>query len=157
MVLNRDCAASIGNAAHSRVLWMHLQMRFTFRAAQAFHIDEGRIQEIAGRRRDHCQRIALRQFGVAGGGFIGRDIGWQRIEPVSQHAGAIELAFPGRCGEIAVSKRRVGNGQLAPTFALQRFPVEVNGTRVSAVEGLGSNLIIGFIESAVEVVLLEYS
>ena len=100
--------------------------------AQALDVDEGRIEEVARRRRNHRQRIFARQFRVAGGRFVRRRVSRQRIVAVGQHAGGIELALARWRGKAAVGERRVRHVQLLPAAPLERLPVEMHGARIAA-------------------------
>ncbi|MNZ65081.1 hypothetical protein D3C78_832660 [compost metagenome] len=124
-------------------------MRFAFGAAQALHIDEGAVQEIARGRRDHRERVLPGQIRVACRRLVRSDVGRQRIEAGGLHALGEKLAFARRRGETAVRKGGVRHVQFLPADNLERLPVVLVGSHVLLLEGLRGDLVVAFLEAGI--------
>ena len=95
---------------------MDLDDRLGLDVAQALHVHEGRVEEVACRRRDHRQRIARRQLRRR------RDRLPRRHEVRQAPAGHVDAHPPVRRRKAPVGERRVGNRQADPAGrGLQRL------------------------------------
>ena len=90
-----------GDAPWGGVGRVDFQQRLAFRGAQAGHVDEAGVEEVARRWRDHGQRIGRRRTS----GLVIGDIARQAIQPLGRQPFAEELAAAGRCGEPTFGKR----------------------------------------------------
>ena len=116
--------AARGEPARLGVAWVHLQQRFTLDVAQALHVHEGRIEEVARRRRDHGQRELRR---AARSLVVGQVVG-QAVQPQGSQARTVELALARGSGEAALCKRRLRHTQRGKALG-QQF-VEVDGVSI---------------------------
>ena len=65
---------AVGDAARGGVGGLDLEHRLLLDRAQALDVDEGRVEEVARRRRDHRQREAPRELGRAAHALVGRHV-----------------------------------------------------------------------------------
>nr|GEU28155.1 hypothetical protein [Tanacetum cinerariifolium] len=133
----------MGDATRGAVCGVDIKVRFALGRPQTLDVYKTRIEEIAGRWRNHRQRIALCKLRVAGNRFIRRDKRGQGIEAIGRHRCRIKLALARRRGKAALRKRRVGHVEFLPAFDFQRLPVEMHGPHVLGVERLRGQLVVG--------------
>ena len=98
---------AVGNAALVRILGVHFQHRLGFDVAQALHVDESGVEEVARRRRDHGQRVAATRRGQ----FVIGQVVRQAIEALVSQALAEKLALARGRRKAALRKGRIGHGQ----------------------------------------------
>src|SRR5438067_6014825 len=107
-------------------------MRLALELAKARQVGEARVQEVACRRRDERQRIALGKRGI--GHFERRVVERQRIYALLFQPLAVELALAARRREAALGEGRkaLGHREALPAVALERLPVGLAGERRAA-------------------------
>ena len=106
------------DAARGGVAGGHLEHRLAFAAAQAGHVDEGGVEEVARRRRDHGQRKAGRELRHARRRFVvGHVVG-------HAEAGRIDQALAARSREAALSERSLGDGELHVAVLAQGVEID---------------------------------
>ena len=97
----------VGNAACFGIVGVDLQHGAALDVAQALHVHEGGVQEVARGRRDHGQRVSrIRSCGFVVGQVVG-----QAVVPARSQARAVKLALAARCWKAAIGKWCIGNGQ----------------------------------------------
>ncbi len=111
------------DAAAARIGLVNLDDRLAFDVAQALHVDEAGVQEVARRRRDHRERVAPRELGRARDRLVVRD----EVGHAERGRGH-DAAAVGR-GEAAFGERRVGQRQLEPAGRAQRVEIEFGPER----------------------------
>jgi len=110
---------ALGDGACGGVLRVDLHERAALDVAQALEVDEGGVQEVARRRRDHGQRV---QAGAARRPVVGQVCG-QRVQPARGQAVAVELALARGRGKAALGKRRVRHRQRSEALLGQQDEV----------------------------------
>ena len=118
-------------------------------ASERRQVRERRVEEVARRRRDERQRVAPREFGVAGGRLARRDVVGQRIVSLRGQRRAREFALARRRREVALRERRVGDGHVEalPAVAQQRVEIEVARGGVVALPRRARHRLVGVAEA----------
>ena len=98
---------AVGNAALGRIAGVHFQHGLGFDVAQALHVDESGVEEVARRRRDHGQRVAATRRGQL---VVGQVVG-QAVQPLVGQALAEKFALARGRRKAALRKGRIGHGQ----------------------------------------------
>ena len=107
-------------------------------------IRKRRVQKVARRRGDECQRIARGQRSIRRGRFARQHDRRQWIVASALELVGIKLAFARRRRKIALRERRVHdrNIQPLPAVALQRFPIEPLRARIAPTECLPRDFLV---------------
>ncbi len=135
VVVDTDHLA-LGQPSGRRVLRMHLQKRLTLDAAKAANIDEGGVQEVPRRGRDHRQRVTPREFRRCFDTLVIGDVA-RHTELRRRHPGA--AAFR---GEPPMGKRSIGHAQALPALLPQ-------GSEVNSLQGSASQRLVVVLEARV--------